>query len=49
MKITIDEFARKNNVPVRKVEEFLKFLKIDPNVNREFEEEKLQMFLKMMR
>lgn len=49
MKITIDEFARRNNVPVDKVEKFLLMLKIDPRTNREFEEEKLQMFLKMMR
>ena len=49
MKITIDEFARKYNVPIQKVETFFRSIKIDTNKIREFDEEKMKMFLPMMK
>lgn len=49
MNITIDEFAKKYNVPVKNVEKFFQMIKIDTNEIREFDEEKMKMFLPMMK
>lgn len=47
--MTIDDFAKKYHVPVKNVEAFFRMLKIDPEKTRDFEEEKMKMFLPMMR
>ena len=49
MKMTIEDFAKKYKVPVKNVEYFLRMLKIDTDQYREYEEEKLKMFLPMMK
>lgn len=49
MKITVEEFSKRYNVKKDKVEAFLRSLKINTNIVREFEESKLKMFLPMMK
>lgn len=49
MDMSIDDFAKKYNVPVKKVEHFFQMLKIDTNKIRVFDEEKMKMFLPMMK
>lgn len=49
MKITVEEFSKRYNVSIDKVETFLRNIKIDTNIVREFEESKLKMFLPMMK
>jgi hypothetical protein len=49
MMITIDDFAKKYNIPVQRVEHFFRMLKINTDEIREFDEEKMRMFLQMMK
>lgn len=48
MKMSIEEFSKKYNVPIKNVEFFLRTIKMPPEC-REFEETKLEMFLPMIR